>query len=1101
MVLDTLPIEVGSVAASGAFTFEPSTRIFKANREDVDSVQVCYRVLSTMLTRPFFQRDIAQYEQTTRNASEIRFSPSTLEKEELFSFPGIQKFGAISRGISFGNRQNVLVNSSLNLQMSGKMDDNLFISAVVTDQDVPYQPEGNTQQIRDFDNVFIKLYNDRFHVLAGDIVLKDPDEGYFLRYYKNIQGLQAEVKSEGKWSSKTRLSGAIAKGKFYSATLEAIDGLSGPYRLSGPNGETFLIVLANSEKVFLDGKQMERGFDKDYIIDYNLGEITFNNHIIITQFSIIRVDFEYAEQNYSRSNISAYQSLSTENVQLHAQYYRERDNPNATFGFSLDEEEIDFLSSLGDNQDAAFLAGFDSVQYDESRVLYIRKDTVDQDGFRQSIFEYSTDDTAELYSPTFSEVGEGNGDYVLSDTTVNGRVYVWKSPVGGERQGSYQPGALVALPNSRQLMTLGGAVTLSSYEKVVGEVAFSQTDANLYSQLDDADNTSRAYYASLTSKGRSSFLPHYQWVGSLSVEYDERDFSFIDRYRPILFDRMWSVEADEVLTSDFLLFSKVGLRRDAFNQLIVEANHRKQEGLLNGWQGKLKFDQRRGKLNMNSSHFILSSQQANTSSQWVQTKSDVSYQIGKIVPGYIFEIDQNRLLEQDSVFSSLMHFKSHEWYVVNADSAKARYRFSYQSRKDKLPIEGEMRDYIASQNWQASYAHTTQSNRLMVNANYRRVSDQLAIYEGQSEVINGRLTWWNTLWKGHLTQNLSYATGNSRELQREYVFVPVNTGEGTHTWRDVNEDGVQELNEFFEAINVDERNYVKVFTFTDDYITAFQTLYTHSIDGKMPTRWRSRGFLLSQLSRFSAQINFNVHFKTTSEDYRSRLSPFAIDFDGETILSAKDTRRYTLFFNRNARGLAGDFTYQTTDVKQLLTQGFEYRDKEEIVSNLKMNLGKDYTLRLTATAEEQLNTSDFLDSRNFNIVTLSFSPQLIWMPTNHLRLIGSYVQKQNNNEFTEASEEFSLLRTVKGELTWNKASVGSLRGSFSVIQIDFEGDESTYLAYLLLDALQPGTNQTWQLNWQQKLSRGMRLSLLYNGRKSEGASAIHTGTVELTAYF
>ena len=55
---------------------------------------------------------------------------------------------------------------------------------------------------------------------------------------------------------------------------------------------------------------MERGFDRDYVIDYNLGEITFNNHIVITQFTIIRVDFEYAEQFYSRSNLSAFQSIS-----------------------------------------------------------------------------------------------------------------------------------------------------------------------------------------------------------------------------------------------------------------------------------------------------------------------------------------------------------------------------------------------------------------------------------------------------------------------------------------------------------------------------------------------------------------------------------------------------------------------------------------------------------------------------------------------------------------------------------------------------------------------------------------------------------------------
>ena len=118
-----------------------------------------------------------------------------------------------------------------------------------------------------------------------------------------------------------------------------------------------------------------------------------------------------------------------------------------------------------------------------------------------------------------------------------------------------------------------------------------------------------------------------------------------------------------------------------------------------------------------------------------------------------------------------------------------------------------------------------------------------------------------------------------------------------------------------------------------------------------------------------------------------------------------------------------------------------------------------------------------------------------------LRLIGSYERKTRRNEFTESSLESALSKVYKTELTWNQAGKGSLRGTFSIVQIEFTGDPSSYLGYLLLDALQPGTNQTWQLNWQQKISKGMQLSLLYNGRKSEDASAIHTGNVQVTAFF
>ena len=208
-----------------------------------------------------------------------------------------------------------------------------------------------------------------------------------------------------------------------------------------------------------------------------------------------------------------------------------------------------------------------------------------------------------------------------------------------------------------------------------------------------------------------------------------------------------------------------------------------------------------------------------------------------------------------------------------------------------------------------------------------------------------------------------------------------------------------------------------------------------------------------------------------------------------------------MFYNRNGRGFAGDFTYQTSDNKQLLVQGFETREKNEWVSNAKVDLSAEYTFRVTTTLGTLLNQSDFLDSRNFEIVTNAYRPQLIWQPSNVFRLIGSFERKARNNEFTESSSESVLTKTYSSEITWNQAGSGSLRGMFSVVNIDFSGDPASYLGYLLLDALQPGTNQTWQINWQQKLSKGMQISLLYNGRKSEDSSAIHTGNVQVTAFF
>lgn len=1093
--MDSVLIEQGTIRTNAPFEWNDSTNTITVNA-DTPEIEVCYRVLSSLVTQTHQSRSLETYDDS-RQLEIIQTNP-TLEKEELFDFGGVQKYGAISRGVSFGNRQSLFVNSTLNLQMEGKLDENLNISAVITDQNIPYQPDGNTQQIRDFDNVFIKLYNDKFDLTAGDIVLQQPEnKGYFLRYFKNVQGLQASYRGQsGKWRHESRVSGALSKGKFNSSIVDAIDGLSGPYKLRGPNGERFIIVLANSEKVFIDGKLMERGFDSDYVIDYNLGEITFNNHIIITQFTIIRVDFEYAEQFYSRSNISAHQSVMNEKVNLFANYYRERDNPNTSFGFNLNEDDLSQLRTLGDNVDQAFITGFDSVQFSENRVLYIQKDTVDADGLDQQIFQFATNDSETLFSPSFSDVGFGNGDYVLSETTANGRVYEWISPQGGQSQGNYQPGAFIPLPNSRQMITVGGEVKISSYESITSEVAFSNTDRNLYSNLQDNDNLSRGYFTSIQTQGRPSFIEGYTWVGMVSMEYDESDFTFIDRYRPILFDRDWNYTPDpNESTDDLMVFIKGGLKKNEANKFETSINRRKRSSFIDGWQQKVDFNQEVANLKLVSSHFFLSNNQGSSETDWVRSRSDISYRKWKLAPGYIFELDENKLSVGDSIASTLMNYRANEFYIASTDSAKATYRIGYQLRRDRLPVNGELADYLFSKNLQASYSFSEKRTSVTADFNYRKVEDKLNLNVGEDEVINGRINWIQSMLNRNVRSNFSFATGNSRELRREFIYLPVTTGEGTHTWRDTNGDGVQDLNEFFEAINPDERNFVKIFTPTDEYTTAFQTFYLHTIDARFPSTWKGI------TSKLSANINFNVNFKTTSERYADRLNPFTIDIDDEELISTQNSKRYTLFYNRNGRGLAGDFTYQNSDNKQLLIQGFETREKNEWISNAKVDLSAAYTLRVTTSLGRLLNESDFLDSRNFEIASNSYRPQLIWQPSNVLRLIGSFERKSKRNQFIESSSESSTIKTYMAELTWNQAGLGSLRGSFSFVQIDFNGDPTSYLGYLLLDALQPGTNQTWQVNWQQKLSKGMQISLLYNGRKSEDVGAIHTGNVQVTAFF
>jgi hypothetical protein len=53
----------------------------------------------------------------------------------------------------------------------------------------------------------------------------------------------------------------------------------------------------------------------------------------------------------------------------------------------------------------------------------------------------------------------------------------------------------------------------------------------------------------------------------------------------------------------------------------------------------------------------------------------------------------------------------------------------------------------------------------------------------------------------------------------------------------------------------------------------------------------------------------------------------------------------------------------------------------------------------------------------------------------------------------------------------------------------------------MLEGLRSGANYTWNFSYQRSVSRNLQLSLQYNGRKSENNRTIHSGGMELRAFF
>ncbi|GMQ33461.1 hypothetical protein [Algoriphagus taiwanensis] len=1117
--LDPLPVLENTIRvldASGKsypFTFRPESQSLLLEGEETarpDSLQVCYQTLPIPLEQTFARRTLlANYDSTALfKDNRVQTIPEFDLREELFPSTNLYKTGSLTRGVSFGNTQNVFVNSALNLQLDGDIGENLKIRASITDQNVPFQPEGNTQQIQDFDNVLVELYNDQFRLSAGDVVLQQR-QSEFLRYYKNVQGLQltTQYKVKGGWEASTEGFASVAKGKFASIQVPILEGVLGPYRLNGPNGERFVVIMANSERVFLDGRLLQRGFNADYVIDYNQAEITFTPKVLITQYSRVRVDFEFAERNYTRSILGANHLQTNGKVDFYVNFYQEKDNRNRPLFTEFSPEEQALLASVGDQTQNAVIPRIDSVGFDPTRILYEKVTETDALGNPFTFYRYSTDPALAHFQVSFSQVSQGQGDYRKSTQLANGVVYKYVPRVNGQAQGNYTILTQLPAPDARRMTTAGTRIKLGSFEKVYTEIALSSLDKNLFSELDDQDNQGLGWKVGLQSENREvGFLKGYRFKGQTELEYNSTNFNFIDRFRYIEFDRDWGLDPAELreAAAERLFSTQLALQKDALNELSYRINLRNREDQLTGYQQAANWKAELGKrFRIQQEFFQLNSTKDTLTNDWIRYLGQVSYQSKIFVPGYQFSLDQNQVTDskRDSIIGTAMNFQEHRVFLQSNDSLKLSFLADAAWRTDRMPTGGILLDDTEAFTSNFSLRKQWKNHNLSGTFTYRDIRYLQRELPNELTLLS-KVDYSGGIGKNLIRNEISYAIGNGRELQREYVYLPAPNGDGTHTWRDDNGDGIQQLNEFYLAINPEEKLYIKVFVPTDTFVQAYTTLLNYRIQARLPDAWKGAGGVKAFLQKFSNTSSLSVEKKVTSDDFWSRVNPFVGSLDRDQILSLRQVIRTSFFFNRASAKYGFDLSLFDSQLKQLLTGGFEDQIQQEWKLNTRYNFNSQTTLRLLGSLGNRISASDFLENRNYALDQYSLGPELAWQPTPYFRITGFYSFTEKENVQNVEFQEKSLIHQTGMDIRYAKAIKTTLTGNLKWVQIDYNGEVNSPVGYEMLQALTLGTNITWSLNWLHKIGEGLQLNLVYEGRNSEGLDrVVHIGRMQVSALF
>ncbi len=1025
----------------------------------------------------------------------------------IFDFGTLKAEGSFGRQIGFGNSQDAVLNSSFNMQLSGMLGDSIEVSAAITDNNIPIQPDGNTQQLNEFDQVYLQFRKKSWQLDLGDIDLRQ-NQFYFLNFYKRLQGLAFRTKNQLSRNiiSSTLVSGSVAKGKFTRNLLTTLEGNQGPYRLKGANNEIFFIILANTERVYYDGQLLQRGEDQDYVINYNTGEISFTPKRMITKDSRIQVEFEYADRNYLNANLYLNQEFEIgKKMNLRFSFFQNNDAKNSQINQILDNKQQQFLANLGDSVQRAFYPTAIIDTFAAGKILY-QKIYVGLDSF----YQYSVDPNLARYNLSFVNVGINKGNYVPDFNGANGKVYKYVAPVGSVKQGQYEPVQILVAPKKQQVASLAVDYKLTRGVTVMTELATSNFDVNTFSGKDNGDD--RGYAAKFRLMQQKQFADHdkLQLNTGLDYEYVQKKFKPLERLRNVEFSRDWGLPLEilPVPVDESILKGSLQLKNKNAHNFLYQLTKYDRSDHYSGWQNQITHLAGWKGWQINNKFSLTNYNGALNKGSFVRPQLDISKELKsldhwRLGINYTLEKSISRFRSSDSLLATAFSFDIYSAYLRSNETRKNRYSVTFFTRSDKYPVKNTLLrgDRSLNLNLQAELL-SSPKRQLYVNTTFRK----LKVYDAQiskqkaDETILGRVEYLMKEWKGLLTGNILYEVGAGQEQRRDFAYLEVPPGTGQYAWIDYNNDGVQQLNEFEMAAFPDQAKFIRIFTPTNDFVKANYTTFNYSFNitpaavfGNIKKGFQ--GFISRFLLISSLQRNKKSVAKGSFE-----FNPFKYGVNDTALITSITAIANTISFNRFSSRWGVDLSNLRNNAKSLLTYGYESRKINDWTIKWRINFSPSFQWLLNLRKGSSGLFTPRFANRNFLLEIQSIEPSLIFIRGTKFRLTGSYKLDKRTNEPIYGGER-STSNSIIIDSKYSILQSSSLSGRFTLNNIQYNYPANSTVSYIMLDGLLPGKNYLWGLMFTKRLMNNLELNFQYDGRKAGVSRTVHLGRAGITALF
>ncbi|MFZ1730681.1 MAG: hypothetical protein WBQ23_05630 [Bacteroidota bacterium] len=1015
----------------------------------------------------------------------------------------LEKSGYIGRGFTMGSNRDLNINSGFRLQLAGKLSDDITVTGALTDENTPIQPEGNTRTIQELDKVFINIAGKNLSTTLGDFNLRYSDSE-FGRYNRKLSGVLGEGHFENAAAS---LSYATLKGTWNSLQFNGIDGVQGPYRLTGRNGEQPVLVLAGTEKVYVDGVEMTRGENNDYVIEYASGELFFTPRRFVTAYSRITVDYEYAERQYVRSLMTANSSaaIAGERLSLTARYIREADDTDNPIDLEFSDDDRAVLAAAGDDATAASRSGVSFVGYDTARAAgrgqYIRVDTLIS-GNPATVYRYAPGADSATWALTFSFVGQGRGDYR--------RKTVGTFEFAGIGRGDYAPLRLLPLPRLHQLMDLQLAATPVEALRINGEIGVSALDRNRFSDRDDSDDAGSAWTMGL------------QWTPSLLASKDMdlhvryRDvapaFNAIDRVNDIEFSRKWDLQSSaperERITEGGLAWSPLAplrvsgglgsMKRGDFSSLRLEG----------GVDLTHTADSALPDMRYRIEHIASDDGGRGQRGSWLRQQAEATYMLGIVTPRLRFEQEhrENRDAAADSLLFTSLAFVDIRPGLLFPEFWRMQFSADIGLRLEDIPLDGELArqstDLLQQYGWSLSPWNDLSSS-VTVTIRDRKYSDAFhALGSKDIQTILTRAQARYSPFNGGVQTDLLYEVSTERTSRLQRVFLNVPYGQGNYEYLgDLNNNGVQDEEEF--ELTRFEGDYILLTIPTDELFPV--------IDLKSSLRLRLRpdrilkadasapiwqDVLRALSSETFMRIDEKSEEEKTSDIYLLRLDHFLND---STTLRGFQNIRQDLFLFERSSEFSLRLRFDQRDGFSQFALGSERSWRRERALRMKTQLVREIGLQADAIFLDDVLRTATASSRARDIVSANLIGDLSYRPWKDVE-IGFVLDSKTATDSWPVVPVQADITTLSLRSVTAFPGPGRLRIEIERSTVKFNTEVDRF-PFELTDGRAEGTSWVWRLNFDYRLTSFMQATLSYLGRSETERAVIHTARAEVKAFF